>query len=268
MVEIGAREAEGTLIPRERDPCTRSEVRTAFGSRLASRLVMKTKISLSSFIVKPLVFSPCFAGDRNKERRKEMRHALYLEKSGFRGDRDMKNVLVPVADGGGRLETVAIIDVLRRAGANVVIATVNGPVVTGSKGVKLVADRLLSDCAHEPFDVIALPGGMPGAERLRDSAVLIALLKRQADEGRLYATLCASPAVALYPYGLLRGKRFTCHPYFSQGIGDGLSTEPVVVDGNLVTGRGAGTAVDFALTLAELLYGREKAKEVRQGMAM
>jgi 4-methyl-5(b-hydroxyethyl)-thiazole monophosphate biosynthesis len=173
-----------------------------------------------------------------------------------------------VADGSEELETVAIVDVLRRAGANVFVAAVKELVVTGSKGVKLVVDRLLSDCTQEPFDVIVLPGGMPGAERLRDSTVLISLLKRQADEGRLYAALCASPAVALRPHGLLRGKRFTCHPNFSQGISDGLSTEPVVVDGNLVTGRGAGTAVDFALTLVELLYGRKKVEEVRQGMAM
>ena len=179
-----------------------------------------------------------------------------------------RNVLVPVADGSEELETVAIVDVLRRAGANVVLAAVKELVVTGSKGVKLVADRLLSDCASEAFDVIALPGGMPGAERLRDSAVLVALLKRQADEGRLYAALCASPAVALHPHGLLRGKRFTCHPHFAQDVDGQVSGEPVVIDGNLVTGRGAGTAVDFALTLVDLLYGGDKAGEVRQGMAM
>ena len=179
-----------------------------------------------------------------------------------------RNVLVPMADGSEELETVAIVDVLRRAGAKVVIASLKEPAVMGSKGVKLVADGLLSDYTHETFDLIALPGGMPGAERLRDSAVLVALLKRQADEGRLYAAICASPAVALHPHGLLRGKRFTCHPHFVEGINGRLSNEPVVVDGNLVTGRGAGTAIDFALTLVELLYGAEKAQEVRQGMAM
>jgi len=179
-----------------------------------------------------------------------------------------KMCLVPMADGSEELETVAIADVLRRAGANVVIAAVKDTVVTGSKGVKLLTDRLLSDCAHETFDLIALPGGMPGAEHLRDSALLVGLLKRQASEGRLFAAICASPAVALYPHGLLHGRRFTCHPNFTEGLSDGFSKEPVVVDGNLVTGRGAGTAVDFELTLAELLYGREKAYEVRKGMAI
>ena len=179
-----------------------------------------------------------------------------------------KNCLVPVADGSEELEAVAIVDVLRRAGANVIIAALEDTVITGSKGVKLMADCLLSECAGETFDLIALPGGMPGAGSLRDSALLIDLLKRQADEGRLYGAICASPVIALHPHGLIRGKRFTCHPNFTQGIGEGLSEEPVVVDGNLVTSRGAGTAVDFALTLVELLFGKEKTQEVRKGMAL
>ena len=179
-----------------------------------------------------------------------------------------KYVLVPLADGSEELEAVAIVDVLRRAGANVVLAAVNDLVVTASKGTRLMADRLLFDCSRETFDLIALPGGMPGAEKLRDSRVLIDLLKRQAGEGRLYAAICAAPAVALHPHGLLEGKRFTCHPSFAQGLGEGLTQEPVVVDGILVTGRGAGTAVDFALTLVELLYGKETAQGVRKGMAL
>jgi protein deglycase len=180
-----------------------------------------------------------------------------------------RKVLVPVADGSEELETVAIVDVLRRAGAKVTMAALEDLAVKGSKGVRLTADRLLSDCASEIFDLIALPGGMPGAERLRDSEVLVSLLRRQAEGGRLYAAVCASPAVALYPHGLLRGKRFTCHPNFAEGIGEaGLSAEAVVVDGNLVTGRGAGTATDFALVLVDLLYGAEKTQEVRRGMAI
>ncbi len=179
-----------------------------------------------------------------------------------------KRVLVPVADGSEELETVAIVDVLRRAGAKVMVASVNELTVRASKGVNLMADSLLSDCSREVFDLIALPGGMPGAEALRDSALLVALLNRQADEGRPYAAICASPAVALHPHGLLRGKRFTSHPHFAQGIDGRLSDDPVVVDGNLVTGRGAGWAVEFALTLVELLYGSAKTQEVRRGMAM
>lgn len=180
----------------------------------------------------------------------------------------VRNVLVPVADGSEELETVAIIDVLRRSGAEVTMAAVEGLTITASKGVKLLADRLLSECPGETFDLIALPGGMPGAEHLRDSTTLIGMLKRQAGEGRLYAAVCASPAVALYPHGLLQGRRFTCHPNFTKGIEGQLIDEAVVVDGNLVTSKGAGTAVDFALTLVGLLYDSEKVQQVRQGMAI
>jgi 4-methyl-5(b-hydroxyethyl)-thiazole monophosphate biosynthesis len=180
-----------------------------------------------------------------------------------------RRVLVPVADGSEELETISIVDVLRRPGANVTLASVkDGLTVTGSRGTRLVADCLLSDCAAGTFDLIALPGGMPGAEHLRASSVLAGLLTRQADEGRLYGALCASPVVVLHHHGLLRGRRFTCHHDFAQGFEGQLLPVPVVVDGNLVTGRGAGTAIDFALTLVELLLGRETAQEVRRGMAL
>lgn len=180
-----------------------------------------------------------------------------------------KSVLVPVADGSEELETVAIVDVLRRAGAHVTIAAVKDLGITGSKGIKLIADGRVDECVHQVFDLIALPGGMPGAEHLRDSPELIMMLKHQADEGRLYAAICASPAVVFHSHGLLRGRRFTCHPNFVERVPqDRFSSDHVVVDGNLVTSRGAGTAVEFALTLIRLLYGDEKAREVRKGMAI
>jgi protein deglycase len=123
-----------------------------------------------------------------------------------------KTVLVPVADGSEELETVAIVDVLRRAGAQVVIAAVKDMTITGSKEVKLMADRKLQDCLGEVFDLIVLPGGMPGAENLRDSQDLIRLLKGQEGAGRYYAAICASPVVVLHPNGLLREKRFPATP--------------------------------------------------------
>lgn len=180
-----------------------------------------------------------------------------------------KTVLVPVADGSEELETVAIVDVLRRVGAKVIVAAVKDLTITGSKGMKVIADARLSECLHEVFDLIALPGGMPGAEHLRDSPDLIGLLKDQEAAGRLYAAICASPAVVLYPNDLLRDRRFTCHPNFTQGMPQGqLSSERVVVDGNLITSRGAGTAIEFALTLVELLYDHAKVEEVRKGMTI
>ena len=180
-----------------------------------------------------------------------------------------RNVLVPMADGSEELETVAVVDVLRRSGAHVTLAGVETLDMKASKGVRIVADRLLSECAAEVFDLIVLPGGMPGAEHLRDSAVLLALLKRQMDEGRLVGAICASPAIVLHPHGLLRGRRFTCHPNFTDGLADGqLVADTVVVDGSLVTSRGAGTAVDFALTFVDLFFGPERTEAVRKGMAL
>ena len=136
-----------------------------------------------------------------------------------------KSVLVPVADGSEELETVAIVDVLRRAGAKVTLAAVKEPTITGSKGVKLIADGRLAEYVHEVFDLIALPGGMPGAEHLRNSPQLIAMLTDQADAGRIYAAICASPAVVFHSFGLLRGKRFTCHPNFTERLPEGAVSE-------------------------------------------
>lgn len=178
-----------------------------------------------------------------------------------------KNVLVPVADGTEELEAVCIVDVLRRSGANVIMASVDKLEVVASKGVRLVADRLLNACLDTAYHLIVLPGGMPGSERLRDARELIELVKEQARANRLYGAICAAPAVALHPHGLLQGRKATCHPNFAhlaQGVD--LVDAAVVVDGNCVTSRGAGTAPEFALTLVELLYGKEKAREVAQGM--
>lgn len=180
-----------------------------------------------------------------------------------------RNILVPVADGSEELEAVTIVDVLRRTGAHVVFASVDGLQVTASKGVKIVADCLLPQCSDEIYDLIVLPGGMPGAEHLRDTKELVTILQKQKDEGRLYAAICCAPAVALYPHDLLEGRRFTCHPNFANLVNNAKPVdETVVVDGNLVTGRGAGTAVEFALALVEILYGRQKRNEVAQGMAV
>jgi 4-methyl-5(b-hydroxyethyl)-thiazole monophosphate biosynthesis len=178
-----------------------------------------------------------------------------------------RTALVAFADGSEELETICIVDVLRRAGASTTLASVDAIQVTASKGVKLVADRLLADCLSDDYDLVALPGGMPGSERLRDRPDLIELLRRQRSQGWLYAAICAAPAIVFFPHGLLEGRRATCHPSFAQLVSNvELVDQTVVVDGNCVTSRGAGTALEFSLTLVDLLYGKEKAQEVAQGM--
>ncbi len=185
-----------------------------------------------------------------------------------------KRVLVPIANGTEEIEAVTIIDGLRRANADVTVASVEDELqVTASRGVKLVADRLIVDCASEKdggaitYDLIALPGGMPGAEHLRDAEPLIALLKRQQREDRLYAAICAAPVVVLQYHGLLTGRRVTCHPAFAERLeNDEFVEQRVVVDGQCVTSRGPGTALEFALKLVELLYDVHKAREIGEHM--
>lgn len=174
-----------------------------------------------------------------------------------------KKVLVPIADGTEEIEAVCIIDVLRRAGAFVTVVSVDGLQITGSNGVKIVADKLISDCTGDTYDLIALPGGMPGADHLRDSKELELMLKRQQREGRLYGAICASPAVVLQRHGLLGKRKATCHPYCVDQIENKDAIEDrVVVDNGCITSRGPGTALEFAIKLVELLYDKQKAKDV------
>eukprot|EP00274_Cyanoptyche_gloeocystis_P004527 CAMPEP_0196652882 /NCGR_PEP_ID=MMETSP1086-20130531/2339_1 /TAXON_ID=77921 /ORGANISM="Cyanoptyche gloeocystis , Strain SAG4.97" /LENGTH=190 /DNA_ID=CAMNT_0041983701 /DNA_START=46 /DNA_END=618 /DNA_ORIENTATION=- len=179
-----------------------------------------------------------------------------------------KKVLVPIADGSEEIEAIGIIDTLRRAGADVTVASVGtSRNVTAARKTNLVADCLLSECTSSTFDAVLLPGGMPGAQHLHDCEPLIALLKHQAQSGRLYGAICASPAVVLQPHGLLDGKVATCHPAFAAKLANASRVDQrVVVDGNCVTSRAPGTSLEFALKVIELLFSEDKAKEVAAPM--
>ncbi len=178
-----------------------------------------------------------------------------------------KSVLVPIADGSEDIETASIVDVLRRAGATVTVASIGTLQITASNGLKLVADQLISECVNESYDLIALPGGMPGAEHLRDSMELTELLKRQQQDGKLYAAICASPAVVLNHHGLLESRKATAYPGFAEQFENTEAIDTrVVVDQNCITSRAPGTAMEFALKLTEILYGEQKAREVAESM--
>jgi protein deglycase len=178
-----------------------------------------------------------------------------------------KNVLVPIADGTEEIEAVCIIDTLRRAGAEVFVVSVSGKLqVTASRGVKIVADALISDCIGKTYDLVALPGGMPGATHLRDSKELTEILKSQQQQGRLYGAICASPAVVFQHHGLIGNRKATCYPSFTNELSNADSGSRVVVDGLLVTSQGPGTAIEFALKLVELLFDKAKSAEVARAM--
>ncbi len=176
----------------------------------------------------------------------------------------MPRVLVPLAQGCEELEAVTIIDLLRRADIDVVIAGLTPDNVIGSHGICLVPDRVLDEVMTESFDMIVLPGGLPGSDHLDQDARVRTLLQQYHAQGKYTAAICAAPK-ALASAGLLDGRQATSYP----GVIDAMhlpSTQilrdKVVVDGRIVTSRGPGTAMDFALTLIELLLGPEQRKAV------
>lgn len=178
----------------------------------------------------------------------------------------MTRACVLLADGFEETEAVTLIDVLRRARVDVVTAGIRARRVTGSHAIPIEADATLADVAHETFDAVVLPGGMPGATHLRDDAGVRALVTAQHAAGRWVAAICAAPIV-LGAAGLLRGKRATCYPGFeSQLEGATVSTEPVVTDCRIMTSRGVGTALEMSLALVRELVDDASARKLRSAM--
>lgn len=197
-----------------------------------------------------------------------------------------KTVLVPIADGSEEIETTCITDTLTRFGADVTVASVQSSLICKmSRGIKIQADCFISEAATKEWDLIALPGGMPGAEHLRDSKELTELLVKQKEGTRptvkhttpcltvsfeiakkAYGAVCAAPAVVLATHGLLEGTA-TCYPapVFREKL-TGASDDAVVNDGIVTTSQGPGTSLAFALALGERLFGKEKRDEIAKQM--
>lgn len=172
----------------------------------------------------------------------------------------MASVLIPLAQGCEELEAVTIIDLLRRAGMEVTTAGLDDQPVRASRGTVLLPDTTLDEVGGRDFDMVVLPGGLPGADNLNADPRIHALLKRHADNDRFVAAICAGPKV-LASAGLLTGKRATSFPGALDAMDISaitLTEKSVELDGKIVTSRGPGTAMDFALTLIELLGGPEK----------
>lgn len=181
----------------------------------------------------------------------------------------MATVLVPLAQGCEELEAVTIIDLLRRAGIEVVSAGLDAQPITASRGTVLVADTDLDSALQKEYDMVVLPGGLPGADHLDNDPRIQALLKKMANSEKFTAAICAAPKV-LASVGLLNGKQATAYP----GVLDALNMpdihqqdDAVVKDGKVITSRGPGTSMDFALALIEVLVGKTKRDEVEAGLA-
>lgn len=179
----------------------------------------------------------------------------------------MPRVLVPIADGSEEMEMITIVDVLRRGEIEVTIASLTGGPITASRGTRIIPDVALDDVLDEDFDLVVLPGGLPGADHLDNDERVHALLKRNVAEGRHVGAICAAPKVLAHA-GLLEGKRATCYPGFLDNAGPGVSSTGAAVewDGNVITSRGPGTAMDFALTLIEALRDAETRQRVETGL--
>lgn len=179
-------------------------------------------------------------------------------------DNEVPLVLVPLAQGCEELEAVTITDLLTRAGFKVVTAGLDDQPVKASRGMVLMPETTMADIMSTSFDLIVLPGGLPGADHLRENRLVQTKLKQMAEQDKYTAAICAAP-MALATAGLLENKNATSYPGSMDNYsvaGMNYSDDSVVVDGKVITSRGPGTAMDFALTLIELLAGKQKRDEV------
>lgn len=175
----------------------------------------------------------------------------------------MKSVLVLLAQGFEEIEAVTPIDLLRRAGAKVTVATLKEDRATGAHGITIVSDTTLEKLGDQLFDCVVLPGGGEGAENLAASAAVLKKVIQVAQEG-VVAAICAAPAVVLGKTGLLEGKKVTGYPTTEELVEELVfEEEAVVVDGDLITAKGPAFAVDFALAIIAKLFGNEKEQAIR-----
>lgn len=179
----------------------------------------------------------------------------------------MPTVLAILAEGFEEMEAVAPIDLLRRAGAEVLTAALaEGIHVTGRNALTLHADTTLTSVLNRDFDCVLLPGG-PGVKNLRADPRIRELVLRQHAAGRWLAAICAAPTV-LHDAGLLAGRRYTAHFSVAHELSDILRTEKVVVDGRMITSRGAGTSLEFGLALVSQLFSPAQASAVADAISL
>lgn len=176
-----------------------------------------------------------------------------------------KDILVPIAHGSEEMESVIIIDMLRRAGLNVKVAG-ETEIITCSRGVKIIPDILIHKLEpNEEFDAIVIPGGLDGTENLNNNDRFIDILKYNFDSEKLIAAICASPTIFVNHKIVRSADSITSHPSVSSQFAEfNYSEDKVVEHGNIITSRGAGTAIEFSLKIIERLADAETAKNVAQ----
>lgn len=179
----------------------------------------------------------------------------------------MKKAGIFLADGFEEVEGLTVVDLLRRAGMEVeTLSIMEKDLVESSHKVTVKADKLAKEADYDSFDILVLPGGMPGTLNLGNSGIVQESLEKQNQKGKWIGAICAAPSV-LGEAGLLRGKEAVCYPGFEEKLLEAkVCVEPVKVDGNIITSRGMGTAIDFGLAIIEQLISKEKAEEIGKGI--
>src|SRR3972149_9248387 len=178
----------------------------------------------------------------------------------------MKRVLIPIAPGFEEIEALAVVDILRRAGIEVIMAgTIDNP-IEGRNRINIISDISLDSVKNQDFDMIVLPGGAVGAENLKKDPRIKEIVERLYKKGRLITAICAAPTV-LSAIGITAGKTVTSHPTVRTKLDkEKISEERVVVDGNIITSQGPGTAIEFAFKLVEVLFEKDKVADVNKGV--
>lgn len=175
--------------------------------------------------------------------------------------------MIPVflADGFEEIEALATVDILRRAGVDVVTVGVGSHLPKGAHGIAVCVDMTENELNVEAIDGVVLPGGMPGTTNLEASDIVQKAVAYSVEHGLLLAAICAAPSI-LGHKGYLVGKQATCYPGFEAELTGAVLRDGVVVDGNIITACGAGVAVDFALSLVKYLVSAEVADVIRRGI--
>lgn len=179
----------------------------------------------------------------------------------------MAKAYVFLADGFETVEALAVVDILRRAGVETVTVGVSqkNELISAQK-IVVRADKILDDEDYTDADIVFLPGGMPGTKNLEADDKVLTIIKKQYESGKIVAAICAAPSI-LGHLNILQGRKATCYPGFEKDLyGAKVMTDRVVEDGNVITSRGMGTAVDLGLTLIERLFGSEASGKIASGI--
>lgn len=178
----------------------------------------------------------------------------------------MPKVMIPLAEGFEETETISVADVLRRAGIEVVLTGIPSTIVEGAHGIKVIADKKIDDLDTEKFDALVLPGGNPGYINLGKSKAVMDAITDFEEKGKLIGAICASPSL-LAKTGILKERKATIYPGMEKDIPRPRNGN-VVEDDNVVTSKGPGTALEFALKIVEILEGSGKAEKIKRDLCL